>query len=416
MSYPTVQGRAVAGLLYREAQSCLTPRFANSTYKFFLTGTNTPTNVYQDGALTTPFPITGVVTADNFGRFPAIYLDTSIIFKVQFFNSASVQQWQVDPYVSQLSTVGTSALSAFGFQITPTGEITIPAPNTGGSGASLTLNAGTLGSTALRISANIPGHSALVVNSSATTGAQTATFVAANKPGTSTSSPAGWLPLTCDGVQYYTPIWHGNPFSPYVAPNTVNHVFTSGSGVETVPAGVSFVTISAAGAGGGGSGGNGSPGGGGGGGGAQAISVNIPVSVGQTFNWSVPTGGAGSTTAGGSPVAATVTGNGALSAISLTANSGTGATSASGKGAGGTASGGNSSNTSGSDGGNNGSNIHVGTVAAPGGNSAAGAAGGSAAGSSPGGPGAAPGGGGGGAVSGVSGGSGGNGQVQFVYS
>jgi hypothetical protein len=30
-------------------------------------------------------------------------------------------------------------------------------------------------------------------------------------------TPAGWLPITCDGVQYYTPIWHGNNFTPYTA-------------------------------------------------------------------------------------------------------------------------------------------------------------------------------------------------------
>lgn len=230
MSYPTVQGRAVEGLLYREAQSCLGTRFAGSTYKFFISGTSTPANVYQNGTLTTAFPITGFVTADNFGRFPAIYLNPAVIYRVQFFNSANVQQWQVDPYVSQLSTVGTSSLSAFGVQIAPTGELIIPAPNTGGSGISLALVAGALGSAALQISSTLPGNSALIVNSSATTGAQTATFAAANKPGTATSAPAGWLPITCDGVQYYTPIWHGNPFTPYTAnPSALGEVIVASS-------------------------------------------------------------------------------------------------------------------------------------------------------------------------------------------
>jgi hypothetical protein len=244
LSYPTVRGRAVEGILFREAQSCLGARLANATYRFFISGTNTPANVYENGALTTPFPITGFVTADNFGRFPAIYLDPSVIYKVQCFNSANVGQWQLDPYTSQLATVGTSSLSAFGLTIAPTGEFVVPAPNTGGTGISLTLKAGTLGSAALQISSTVAGNSPLIVNSSATTGAQTATFAATNKPGTATSGPAGWLPITCDGVQYYTPIWHGNSFSPYVANPSANgetivgsSVTFGGNGLTTVSAG-----------------------------------------------------------------------------------------------------------------------------------------------------------------------------------
>src|ERR1700677_4713820 len=125
MSYPTVLGRAVEGVPYREAQSCLGIAFANSTYKFFLSGTSTPANVYQNGTLTTAFPITGFVTSDNFGRFPPIYLDPSVIYRVQLYDNTNTLRWQVDPYTSQLATVGTSSLSAFGFQIAPTGEVVI---------------------------------------------------------------------------------------------------------------------------------------------------------------------------------------------------------------------------------------------------------------------------------------------------
>lgn len=217
MSYPTVAGTAVEGTPYREAQVCLGTRWANSYYLFFLSGTSTPTNVYQNGTLTTAFPSGNRVTSDAYGRFAPIYLDPSIIYRVQFFNSAGVQQWQVDPYTSQLSTVGTSSLSTYGFQIAPTGEFTLDAPNTGGTGITLTLNAGVLGSAALRVTGTLAGNSAIIINNSATTGAQTATFAATNKPGTATSSPAGWLPITCDGLQYYTPIWHGNNFTPYAA-------------------------------------------------------------------------------------------------------------------------------------------------------------------------------------------------------
>lgn len=229
----------------QEPQSCLGPAIgAGSSYQFFLSGTSTPANVYQDGALTTAFPITGNVTADSFGRFPPIYLDTSIIYRVQFFDSTNTQQWQVDPYTAPMATVGTSSLSAFGIAIATTGEVTIPAPNTGGSGISLSLQAGVLGTSPLQISAPIPGAAALIVNNSATTGVRTATFTSTTKPGTTTSSPAGWLPITCDGVQYYTPIWHGNNFTPYVAnPSAIGEVIVAttvtfgGNGITTVTGG-----------------------------------------------------------------------------------------------------------------------------------------------------------------------------------
>lgn len=230
MSFPTVSGLAVEGVTLHEPQSCLGPAFANSTYQFFLSGTSTPTNVYQTGVLTNPFPITGYVSADSYGRFPPIYLDTSIIYRVQFYDSTNTLRWTIDPYTPLLATTGTSTGSAYGMNIATTGEITIPAPNTGGSGVSLTLKTGTLGITPLRLIGTLAGNSAIIINSSATTGTQTATFTATNKPGTATSAPAGWLPITCDGVQYYTPIWHGNPFTPYAAnPSAIGEVIVASS-------------------------------------------------------------------------------------------------------------------------------------------------------------------------------------------
>jgi hypothetical protein len=244
VSFPTLTGDAVEGLLMREGQSCLGPSFAGATYQFFLSGTTTPANVFQDGALTTPFPITGFVSADNFGRFPPIYLDSSVLYQVQFFDSTNTLRWTVDPYTPPLNSSGASGTTAFGFSIAPTGEVVIPAPNSGGTGITLTLNAGALGSVPLLISAPLPGASAIIVNSSATTGAQTATFAATNKPGTATSSPAGWLPITCDGVQYYTPIWHGNNFTPYIStPTALGEVINGlsvtfgGNGLTTAPSG-----------------------------------------------------------------------------------------------------------------------------------------------------------------------------------
>jgi hypothetical protein len=51
------------------------------------------------------------------------------------------------------------------------------------------------------------GTAALRVNTCATTGAQTATFTATNKPGSGTTAPTKWLPVVLDGTTYYIPCW-----------------------------------------------------------------------------------------------------------------------------------------------------------------------------------------------------------------
>jgi hypothetical protein len=230
MSFPTVTGDGVEGMLLREPQMCLGPAFGGTQYQFFVSGTAfaTPANVYQDAALTNPFTSngTGVVFSDAFGRFPAIYLDGSIIYGVTFTSNTS--NWQVDPYTPPMSTLGTSTNIAYGLQIATTGEVTLPAPAAGGTQITLKASAAIAGQSCLQISSTLAGQPALIINNSVTTGAQTATFTATNKPGTATSTPAGWLPITCDGVIYYAPIWHGNNFTPYVAnPSAVGEVINA---------------------------------------------------------------------------------------------------------------------------------------------------------------------------------------------
>lgn len=421
MSNPTVKGTAVEGRPYREARVCLGPSFAGAYYKFFLTGTSTPAAIYQDGNLTTAFSPAGQATADSYGRFAAIYLDTSVTYKVQLFNSANTLLRTLDPYVTPLATTGTSSRSAYGLNIATTGEMTVPAPNSGGSGVSLTLNAGVLGGTPLRLGGTKPGSSALIVNGSATTGAQSALFAADNKPGSSTSSPAGWLPITCDGVKYYAPFWHGNPFSSYSRQVLALHTYVfSGvaaflTGTETVPVGASSLEIILD-AGGGEGGGSNSltiPGGGGGGGG-RSHSVGIAVSPGQTLSYTLGAPGfqaSGGTVGGRSAFNSLVTGVGALSSVSLIAYGGGGGqvydppvSDFGNGGVGGTATGGNYANITGVTG-------TAGPSGGAGGNSGAGAAGGTSS-TAPGTPGA----GSAGAVNTVPLLTmGGNSQVQFIY-
>lgn len=83
---------------------------------------------------------------------------------------------------------GTS--NTFRGQISTTGNWIVPAPS---SGVTLTTTA------------TAAGAAALQVNTSATTGAQTATFTATNKPGTGTTGPDKWLPVNLDGTLHYIP-------------------------------------------------------------------------------------------------------------------------------------------------------------------------------------------------------------------
>jgi hypothetical protein len=208
-----------AGALLYKPRVDLGPSFAFAVYTFFLTGTSTPATVYQDGFLTTPFVPSNQVTADAYGRFPLIYLDNSIAYKVVLTSSAiSGGSRTADPYVVPLATTGSSSVEGVGLLGTPNtfGEYTLLAPSSGGSGVTLTLNATPSNNgAALALIGTQPGTPLLIVNNSATTGAQTATFAATNKPGTATSAPVGWLPIECDGTLYYIPLWFDNNFSRY---------------------------------------------------------------------------------------------------------------------------------------------------------------------------------------------------------
>jgi hypothetical protein len=179
-------------------------------YNFYLSGTTTPATVYQDAALSLPYPtaslngsetIYSIIQASAAGVFPPIFLDPDVIYRVQLYNS----NWQligdVDEYVPAMPTTGNGPLA-----LDAQGELVINAPIPGGTGVTLSLAART-GGTALALVGAGAGSSALAANSATTTGAQTATFSATNKPGSGTTAPTKWLPITCDGTQYYLPLW-----------------------------------------------------------------------------------------------------------------------------------------------------------------------------------------------------------------
>ncbi|MGO9039313.1 MAG: glycosyl hydrolase family 28-related protein [Steroidobacteraceae bacterium] len=77
---------------------------AAAYYLFYLTGGTTPAPVYADGLLTTalsqtPGAAQPSCTADSAGRFNPIYMNPSLVYRVQLYNSLGVKLEDTDPYV-----------------------------------------------------------------------------------------------------------------------------------------------------------------------------------------------------------------------------------------------------------------------------------------------------------------------------
>lgn len=70
------------------------------------------------------------------------------------------------------------------------------------------INAGASGGQCLHLVGSVAGNDTITIDTSATTGGQTASFAATNKPGAASGSPGKWLPILADGVQYYVPLFN----------------------------------------------------------------------------------------------------------------------------------------------------------------------------------------------------------------
>lgn len=179
-------------------------------YNFYVSGTTNPAQVYQDAALSLPFPAASlngssplftVVQADGTGAMPPMFLNPETIYRVQLYSSTWSLIEDVDPYVPSMPVTGNGQIV-----LNAQGEMTITAPVPGGSGITLIVNARASG-TALELVGSGAGSPAMIANSTVVAGTQTATFTATNKPGSGTTAPTKWLPLTCDGATYYIPLW-----------------------------------------------------------------------------------------------------------------------------------------------------------------------------------------------------------------
>ena len=203
---------ATGQLFYDPVQRPLSPAgltMPGAYYNFYVSGTSTAASVYQDSALTLPFPaalLNGnpgftVITADGTGAFPQMFLVPTQIYRVQLYTPNGQLIEDADPYVPSMPVTGNSQIL-----ITANGQFTIAAPVPGGTGITLTVNPRS-GGQALALVATAPGAATLVANNTVVAGTQTATFSATNKPGSGTTAPTKWLPVVCDGATYYIPLW-----------------------------------------------------------------------------------------------------------------------------------------------------------------------------------------------------------------
>jgi hypothetical protein len=181
-----------------------------ANYNFYVSGTTVPAIVYQDAGLTVPYPASAlngssplfsVVTADGTGAMPPIFLNPVLIYRVQLYSSTWSLIEDVDPYVPPMPVTGNGQLV-----LDAQGELTVLAPVPGGTGITMTVNARS-GGTALELVGSGAGAPAITANLTVVAGVQAATFAATNKPGSGTTAPTKWLPITADGATYYLPLW-----------------------------------------------------------------------------------------------------------------------------------------------------------------------------------------------------------------
>lgn len=87
--------------------------YAGAKVNFYLTGTTTPTDSYQDNALTTPHA--NPVVADSAGQFAAIYLDPAITYKAVITDSSDNVLDTVDPVHVPLTATGVTVTDSGGY-------------------------------------------------------------------------------------------------------------------------------------------------------------------------------------------------------------------------------------------------------------------------------------------------------------
>jgi len=91
---------------------------------FYIYGTSTPQDTYQDVALTTPHA--NPVIADGNGRFPAIYINDSLRYKVKLTDSSNSEIYSEDDFTSPFAWGWSQTASESAESIIPVDEQKYP--------------------------------------------------------------------------------------------------------------------------------------------------------------------------------------------------------------------------------------------------------------------------------------------------
>lgn len=141
---------------------------------------------------------------DATGQYAAMYWSISGVSKVQAYWDNTNHKFLIGSTSDASGTLAlTYGVNSTGLTCSAVGSFTINAPS---SGDALSIT-NVAGGNAAVINGNAAGTAVVRLNTQATTGAQTATFVATNKPGSGTTSPAKWIPINLDGTTHYIPAW-----------------------------------------------------------------------------------------------------------------------------------------------------------------------------------------------------------------
>lgn len=87
--------------------------YAGAKANFYLTGTTTPVNTFQENSLTTPHA--NPVVADAAGQFPAIYLTPSVTYRCIITDSDDNQLDDIDPVHSPFDASAVAITDAGGY-------------------------------------------------------------------------------------------------------------------------------------------------------------------------------------------------------------------------------------------------------------------------------------------------------------
>lgn len=186
--------------------SALTPGQALTAASYNVSGTALPANgLGLPSANKIALSTNGVsrLTIDGSGN--VLFNPTDIASTFQFNLGSSSPGILFAGTGCDIASAGTNTIASYITTGGATGTSITGPSSSGGTGAALAISGGT--TTQVIITGALAGTPAVVVGTCATTGIQTATFTATNKPGSGTTAPTNWLPIICDGTTYYIPLW-----------------------------------------------------------------------------------------------------------------------------------------------------------------------------------------------------------------